>query len=78
MKIQLPPATLVKIATLGAIVWLVLSLGEIPGYDTSAKGKLDLLAFSILGAVVILGLGLIFQWVYDYYLVKRQGRRHDD
>ncbi len=78
MKIQLPPATLVKIATIGTVVWLVLSLGEIPGYDTSPQGKIDLFAIAIIGAVVISGIGLVLQEVYDFYLAKKQGRRHDD
>ena len=78
MKIQLPTGFLVKIATLSTAVWLWLSLSEIPGYDTSATGKLDLFALSIIGAVVIMGIGLVFQWVYEFYLAKKQGRRHDD
>ena len=78
MKIKLPPGIIVKIATIGTVVWLVLSLGEIPGYDTSPQGKIDLFAIAIIGAVVISGMGIVLQEVYDFYLAKKRGRRHDD
>jgi type VI protein secretion system component VasK len=78
MKIKLPPGLFVKIAFLCAAIWLVVSLSEIPDYDTSATGKLDLLALSILVAVVIMAIGFVLQWVHDYYLATKRGRRYDD
>ncbi len=78
MKIKLPPGIIVKTATLGTAIWLALSLFEISGYDTSAAGKLDLLGISIIGAIVINGIGIVIQEVYDWHHAKKRGRRHDD
>ncbi len=78
MKIKLPPGIIVKTATLGPAIWLALSLIEMSGYDTSATGKLDLLGISIIGAIVINGIGIVIQEVYDWHLAKKRDRRHDD
>jgi hypothetical protein len=77
-EITLPRGFFVKIAVVGAAIWLVSSLMEIPSYDTSAKGKLDLVAFSILGAVLIMSVGLGAQWLYHFYLAKTRRRRPGD
>ena len=47
-------------------------------WPASAKGKIDLPALSILGAIVILGIGLVLQWDYEFYPARKRGRRHND
>lgn len=78
MKIKLPPGIIVKSATLVTAIWLGLSLIDISGYDTSARGKLDLLGFAVIGAIVINGIGIVLQEFYDWHLARQGGRRRDD
>jgi hypothetical protein len=61
----------VRLSVVAAMIWLLISLAQIPDSQTSPKGKLDLAAFSILGAVVIMLLGLLAQWLTEYWVERR-------
>lgn len=78
MAVKLPQSIFIKAAALGTLIWLVVSLKEIAGYDTSAKGKLDLLGFTVLGVILIMGAGFGAQWLYHFYLAKTRRQRPGD
>lgn len=78
MDIKLPQALFIKVAALGTVIWLVISLNEIVKYDTSAKGKLDLLGFTVLGVILIMGAGFGAQWLYHFFLAKTRRQRPGD
>jgi hypothetical protein len=56
----------VRLAVVAAMIWLLVSLVQILDHQASPKGKLDLVGFSVLGAVVIMLLGLLAQWLTEY------------
>ncbi len=78
MNIKLPQGLFIKVAAVATVIWLVFSLNEIINYDTSAKGKLDLLGFTVVGVILIMGAGFGTQWIYHFYLAKTRRRRSED
>ncbi len=78
MDIKLPQAIFIKLAALATVVWLVFSVIDLLQYDTSAKGKLDLLGITVLIAILIMGAGFGAQWLYHFYLAKTRRQRPGD
>lgn len=56
----------VRLSVVAAMVWLYFGLSEVIDYDTSVRGKVELGSYIVLGAVLIMGLGLGIQWAIDY------------
>ncbi len=56
----------VRLSVVGAMVWLFFGLSEVLEYDTTVRGKAELGSYVVLGAVLIMFMGLGIQWAIDY------------
>ncbi len=49
-----------------AFIWLGVGFFEIAGYSLTLYATAELLAYTALGFIAIIGLGLAAQWLADY------------
>ncbi len=60
----------VKVSLVLAVIWLVVSIGEVPNY--SGQGRVVVVSIIAAGAAVIVGFGLAVQWIIDYIASKSE------
>lgn len=71
MNSVLASGLLVRLAVVVTNLWLAGSLSRILDYDGSIGGRLDLAAFAILVAVIVMGATLAMQSVLEHAADRR-------
>lgn len=56
----------VRLFFIPAIIWIGVGIVETGTYSMTFAGKVELLGYTVLGFVAIIGLGLGVQWFADY------------